>query len=896
MKMHLSGYVPSLFWRIVPMLAIAATLQYAASAQAVNPRVASDSIAFIYFCPDTVDLVFDPDSGRYGNEPFSLQVLIQNTGAVLLDSIYGICVYDWRLVSPTGLYTSMEPPGILPSGIATLTWKDFTVRPGAFPNGDTLQFDMYIYGPKIDTIYCPIVVRIGPWGGHLATTCDGPSRLLKKPYGYDPNPFRVSMVVTDTSVGTARNPRATILLPPGAYLAPGETATKAFADSVLAPGDVDSVAWYVYAELSSTERELDIRFDAFADNAAHVECSRIVRVPPLNPPLLSLDCQAPDKLTAGDTTYVENPFIVRTSIANRGNMPADSITAVLLLPPGLHIVDTLPAWRSAQPDSLGGTDSAWVQWLVRADRRFQEDFDLVRIRVASRQTDTVECTRYIVVPPIILQGDKSIAIIHPDDKDLWARSSDQNVQWTSEHVRKARIDYSYDGAIWFNIKDDLDSTETVVPWRLPDKASRSVYLRVVDKETPTIFAMKTFRIRERVTLSLSPDTVHMGVFPGADGRDTLLSITLSPDTAVGWQIIAGDPAVTRVPPTGAGSAEVRIGIDPSSLSKGRHIVRATVDANAANGEQDVFLIAEVGPEITLRVFPINLTFSAYQDDTLPRFDRLQVTSMGADSIPWRVGTDVPWLNLEPKQGFTPTVVTVRPKTTGLSRGNHNGAILFDAYTSNSPIRIPVLYTIIKYPELALSIDTVKFMAVVNKSLPRPVSVRVTNTGDGQFTFTISDTIPWLNVTPTTGSANTNVLLAPVTTNLQPGYYYGSLLFQGEFRNSPFYLPIVYRVVTSLDARKLPTPGSVHLENAYPNPFSAVLVVPVTVSPGKPRPVVIRIYDMLGRVKATLHSGDLEPGRHMFTLEASGLPAGNYILRMETARGHTSRLIHRTTGL
>ncbi len=888
--MHISDHIPSVCRHFVLAAMLIVVLHDAASAQGVNPRVSADSLTFIATCPDPVVLTYDPDSGRYGEEPFSLQATIQNTSGVLLDSVYGICFYDWRLTTPTGAYASMDPPALIRMRIGALTWKDFTVRPGAFPNGDTLRFDMFIYGKKIDTVYCPIEIRIGPWGGHLVPSCNGPFRLQKRPYGYSPNPFRVSLVVTDTSTGTALNPRATILLPPGAYLAPGETATKAFADSALAPGEVDSLAWYVYAELTSTERELDIRFDTYADNAGHVECAHIVRVPPLKPPYFSLDCQAPERLTAGDTTYVENPFTVRVSIANRGNMPASSISAGLILPPGLHIVDTLPAWRPALPDSIGGSDSARVQWLVRADRRFQEDFDLVTVRVASRETDTVKCTRYIVVPPIILQGDKSIAILHPDDKDRWVRNSDQNIRWTSKHVRKARIDYSYDGAVWFNVKDNIDSTDRVVPWRLPNLASRTVFLRVVDKETPMIFAIKTFRIRERVTLSLAPDTIHMGVFPGSAGRDTLVSVTLSPDTAVGWQIIAGNPAVTRVPSTGKGSSVVRLGVDPSSLSKGRHLLRATVDANAANGEQDVFMIAEVGPEITLRAFPINLVFSAYQYDTLPRTDRLQITSVGADSIPWRAGTDVPWLDVTPDHGFTPSVVRVRAKTTSLSRGNHNGSILFDAYTRNSPIRIPVLYTIIKYPELAVPIDTVKFMAAVNKELPRPVSVHISNAGDGQFSFTISDTISWLNVTPTAGSMNTNVILVPITTNLPVGYYHGSLLFQGEFRNSPFYLPVMYRMVTTLGTRQLPVPASVHLDGAYPNPFSTMLVVAVTVSEDAPRSVKLRVYDLLGRVKATLHSGVLEPGKHLFTLAPTGWSPGMYILRMETDGRHTSRPI------
>lgn len=69
-----------------------------------------------------------------------------------------------------------------------------------------------------------------------------------------------------------------------------------------------------------------------------------------------------------------------------------------------------------------------------------------------------------------------------------------------------------------------------------------------------------------------------------------------------------------------------------------------------------------------------------------------------------------------------------------------------------------------------------------------------------------------------------------------------------------------------------------LEN-YPNPFNPTTVVAVDL----PEAAHIRatVYDMLGQEVAQLADGDLPAGRHTFTFDASGLPSGMYVCRVES---------------
>ena len=49
-------------------------------------------------------------------------------------------------------------------------------------------------------------------------------------------------------------------------------------------------------------------------------------------------------------------------------------------------------------------------------------------------------------------------------------------------------------------------------------------------------------------------------------------------------------------------------------------------------------------------------------------------------------------------------------------------------------------------------------------------------------------------------------------------------------------------------------------------------------------VSVRVYDLLGQERTTLHNGSLGPGPHVFTLEGNALDAGAYILAVTSRTG------------
>lgn len=75
---------------------------------------------------------------------------------------------------------------------------------------------------------------------------------------------------------------------------------------------------------------------------------------------------------------------------------------------------------------------------------------------------------------------------------------------------------------------------------------------------------------------------------------------------------------------------------------------------------------------------------------------------------------------------------------------------------------------------------------------------------------------------------------------------------------------------------------------FPNPFSKSVNIPLNIAAAGP--VELSVWDSLGRRVTTLYSGWLGPGRNGFTLDASVVAPGVYVIRLETAGRLTSRRV------
>jgi hypothetical protein len=71
----------------------------------------------------------------------------------------------------------------------------------------------------------------------------------------------------------------------------------------------------------------------------------------------------------------------------------------------------------------------------------------------------------------------------------------------------------------------------------------------------------------------------------------------------------------------------------------------------------------------------------------------------------------------------------------------------------------------------------------------------------------------------------------------------------------------------------------------PNPAASAARFSFTLD--QAQAVTIRVYDVVGRVVATLVDGHVAAGQHDVTFEAGALPSGVYVYRLTTAEGALS---------
>ncbi|MDP8240283.1 MAG: T9SS type A sorting domain-containing protein [Candidatus Hatepunaea meridiana] len=119
---------------------------------------------------------------------------------------------------------------------------------------------------------------------------------------------------------------------------------------------------------------------------------------------------------------------------------------------------------------------------------------------------------------------------------------------------------------------------------------------------------------------------------------------------------------------------------------------------------------------------------------------------------------------------------------------------------------------------------------------------------------------------------------------------------GTPRNLAVHQPYVYVAETrhlaiydcydALDISEqddLMQPGNYHLFSTYPNPFNTHATISLDIL--QPGCVTLGIYDILGRKMQDLNSAQWMPvGQHLMQINAEGLAAGNYLLRLETVNG------------
>ena len=90
-----------------------------------------------------------------------------------------------------------------------------------------------------------------------------------------------------------------------------------------------------------------------------------------------------------------------------------------------------------------------------------------------------------------------------------------------------------------------------------------------------------------------------------------------------------------------------------------------------------------------------------------------------------------------------------------------------------------------------------------------------------------------------------------------------------------------------------SPTKFSLEQNYPNPFNPSTTIKYSLSVvetrgGVSQHVTLKVYDILGREVATLVNQKQNPGNYKVTFDATNLPSGVYVYRMQSGNFTSSK--------
>ncbi|HZT28993.1 MAG TPA: hypothetical protein VFA33_03855 [Bryobacteraceae bacterium] len=249
---------------------------------------------------------------------------------------------------------------------------------------------------------------------------------------------------------------------------------------------------------------------------------------------------------------------------------------------------------------------------------------------------------------------------------------------------------------------------------------------------------------------------------GSSGAALNFTATPSTSSGGGWLAVSASGSTTP--------ATLTVSINTSGLSAGNYSGSITVSSpSAANPTTTIPVSLTVSAAPVLSAAPSALSFSVQVGGSAPAAQNFTVSASG--SVPLAVSataTGGTWLSVT-GSGSTPTSIAVSVNPAGLAAGTYKGNVsVTSAQAGNSPLLVPVTFTVTAAPPLVMSPTGLVFNYQMGGTAPAAQSVAVSG-GTGTFTAAASGGT-WLSVTPSGGSTPGSISVSVNPNGLTLGSY------------------------------------------------------------------------------------------------------------------------------
>jgi Viral BACON domain len=204
--------------------------------------------------------------------------------------------------------------------------------------------------------------------------------------------------------------------------------------------------------------------------------------------------------------------------------------------------------------------------------------------------------------------------------------------------------------------------------------------------------------------------------------------------------------------------------------------------------------------------PTSLSFTATQGGANPATQTLSISNQGGGTLTWSATENTVWLAVSPSSGTGNGAVTVTVTTGSLTAGTYNSTVTMNASGASS-VAVPVTFTIATAPvppAIGASPTSLSFVVTQGGGNPATQTLSISNTGGGSLTWSASDNVDWLTLSPTTGTGN-GVMTATVVTGARTAGTYNASITLNAMGASLLTVPVTLTVSTSPPPPPPPTP-------------------------------------------------------------------------------------------
>ncbi len=229
-----------------------------------------------------------------------------------------------------------------------------------------------------------------------------------------------------------------------------------------------------------------------------------------------------------------------------------------------------------------------------------------------------------------------------------------------------------------------------------------------------------------------------------------------------------------------------------------------------NGNYDIYASIQEYNDPNLAISENVIQFVMQAGTTVPSAQTIIVDHLGYNPLDFTINSNMSWLDVTPSTSTTTDTVSLIVNTDTLPIGLYTGILTFRDHTYNdSSLSIGVRLSVYM-PTMELSTDTITVTMFEGINDTTFAQVTILNSSNGTFSWTASESIPWLTSSSYAGFDTDTVQLSIETSGLAVGSYSDIVIFSSADANgSPDTLVVQLEVINNLPYIK-PIPDSIFI--------------------------------------------------------------------------------------